>query len=144
MKIEEPPISRLLSRLDGVKPTGPDRYAALCPAHDDKSPSLSVRVADDGRVLIHCFTGCPTSDILAAIGLEYRDLFVPDPSRRAPAHRRAHLTAAQRAAREHARWLLRIAAADLARGVGISSADRASIAQAVSLLTGTAQEDARV
>jgi hypothetical protein len=31
---------------------------ACCPAHDDRNPSLSVRRAPDGRVLVHCFAGC--------------------------------------------------------------------------------------
>ncbi|KAA0873528.1 CHC2 zinc finger domain-containing protein [Nitrincola tapanii] len=66
----------LLGRLDKVKPTGRDRYMACCPAHQDKSPSLSVRFdTSDGRVLIHCFAGCDISDICAAIGLEVADLF---------------------------------------------------------------------
>jgi len=30
---------------------------ALCPAHDDRNPSLSIQLADD-RILIHCFAGC--------------------------------------------------------------------------------------
>lgn len=48
---------------------------AKCPAHDDKSPSLSVRETEDGRVLIHCHAGCGASDVLAAIGLTLADLF---------------------------------------------------------------------
>jgi hypothetical protein len=66
----------LLGRLDKVKPTGKDRYMACCPAHQDKSPSLSVRFdTTDGRVLMHCFAGCEISDICAAIGLEVADLY---------------------------------------------------------------------
>ena len=30
----------LLSRLDKVKLTGPDKWVARCPAHDDRGPSL--------------------------------------------------------------------------------------------------------
>lgn len=69
------PIDILLGRLDRVKQTGPDRWIATCTAHEDRNPSLTVRVLDDGRVLLHCFTGCETSDVLAAIGLEFSDLF---------------------------------------------------------------------
>lgn len=67
----------LLSRLDGVKQTGPGRWIARCPAHDDKSPSLSVRDADNGVVLAHCFAGCGVDSILGAVGLTINDLF-PD------------------------------------------------------------------
>ncbi|HEX4736701.1 MAG TPA: toprim domain-containing protein [Allosphingosinicella sp.] len=39
-----------------------------CPAHDDRSPSLSVRVGRS-RLLFHCFAGCDTADVLAALRL---------------------------------------------------------------------------
>ena len=48
---------------------------ALCSSHPDKSPSLSVRELEDGRVLIHCFSGCGSADVLGAIGLSLADLF---------------------------------------------------------------------
>src|SRR5260370_25238921 len=67
----------LLDRLDGVRCTGPGRWLARCPAHQDRRPSLSVRELDDGRVLVHCFAGCPVADVVAAIGLELHDLFPP-------------------------------------------------------------------
>ena len=44
--------------------------------HDDRDPSLSIREGSDGRALIKCHAGCQTNDILAAIGLKPRDLFV--------------------------------------------------------------------
>lgn len=68
----------LLSRLEKVKATGKDRWVARCPAHQDKSPSLTVREIEDGRVLLHCFTGCAAGDVLAAVGLEFSDLY-PEP-----------------------------------------------------------------
>jgi hypothetical protein len=68
-------IENLLSKLDKVKRTGSGRYNALCPAHADKSPSLSVRELDDGRVLIHCFGGCDVHSVLAAAGASLGDLF---------------------------------------------------------------------
>ena len=39
-------------------------YVACCPAHEDRSPSLSLRDADDGRVLVHCHAGCSQSDVI--------------------------------------------------------------------------------
>lgn len=65
----------LLSRLDKVKGTGPGRYTARCPAHDDKGPSLAVRELDDGRVLLHCFAGCSVHEIVGAVGLDIGALF---------------------------------------------------------------------
>jgi len=47
---------------------------ARCPAHDDASPSLSVREMSDGRVLIHCFAGCSAAAVMESVGLTLRDL----------------------------------------------------------------------
>ena len=79
-------INRLLSRIDGVRETAPDQYAARCPSHDDKSPSLSVRAVDD-RVLVHCFSGCDAEEIMAAVGLSLSDLF-DKPLERGPIRKR--------------------------------------------------------
>lgn len=73
--LSESPVDRLLARLERVKTTGPGRWNARCPAHNDKSPSLAIRELGDGRVLLHCFTGCSTADVLAAVGLEFADLY---------------------------------------------------------------------
>lgn len=67
--------SALLARLDGVKQTGPGRWLAKCPAHEDKRPSLTIRELDDGRVLLHDFGGCGTDAVLASVGLEMAHLF---------------------------------------------------------------------
>ena len=50
-------------------------FMALCPAHEDHRPSLRISEGDDGRVLLHCFTGCANEDIVHGIGLQPRDLF---------------------------------------------------------------------
>jgi len=73
-------MNRILSRLNGVKPCG-NGWKALCPAHDDHKPSLKVDEAEDGKVLLKCFAGCDTKDILAAIGLTMRDLY-PEPEQK--------------------------------------------------------------
>lgn len=68
------PLDVLRSRLKGVKQHG-DRFMAVCPAHQDKSPSLSLSRAEDGRALVYCFAGCKTRDVLGAVGLEMHNLF---------------------------------------------------------------------
>ena len=65
----------LLDRLSGVKQTAPGCWLARCPAHEDRSPSLSIRDSDN-RVLLHCFAGCSTDAVLASLGLTFIDLFV--------------------------------------------------------------------
>jgi hypothetical protein len=69
------PIDLVLARLDKVKAVGPGKWMARTPTRDEKTPSLSVRELDDGRVLLHDFGGDSTADVLAAIGLTIRDLF---------------------------------------------------------------------
>jgi hypothetical protein len=68
-------IERLLGRLGGVKQVGPHSFMARCPAHEDGSPSLSVREKEGGRTLIYCFAGCGAGEILEAVGLRMSDLF---------------------------------------------------------------------
>lgn len=70
----------VLSKLDKArekKAWGQDvvRMAeACCPAHDDKTPSLSVREFTSGWIDPHCFAGCTREDIVSAIGMRISDL----------------------------------------------------------------------
>jgi putative DNA primase/helicase len=41
-------------------------WMAKCPAHDDRTPSLSI-TDTDGRVLVHCYAGCGQNDVIAAL-----------------------------------------------------------------------------
>lgn len=67
-------VDRLLERLHKVRQTGSHTWVACCPAHDDKSPSLSIKQADD-RCLVNCFAGCGVHEVLAAVDLRMSDLF---------------------------------------------------------------------
>ena len=64
----------VLARLKGVQ-GGNGHWKARCPSHDDRTPSLSISEGQDGRVMLKCHAGCETSAVVAAIGLELRDLF---------------------------------------------------------------------
>ena len=55
-----------LSTLHKFKSIGKDRYVACCPAHDDKSPSLSLTDFGD-KVLFHCFAGCSQTEVIEAL-----------------------------------------------------------------------------
>ncbi len=35
-----------------------------CPAHDDRNPSLSVTIANDGKLLVYCHAGCPQEVVI--------------------------------------------------------------------------------
>lgn len=68
-------IDTLLSRLKKVQKNGAASWMCLCPGHSDRSRSMKVTQAPDGRTLIHCFAGCEPDNILAAVGLSIEDLF---------------------------------------------------------------------
>lgn len=78
-------LEDIRARFDGVR-GGRGRWTARCPAHDDRRPSLSIRVADDGKILLHCHAGCSIDAICQEIGIEKKDLFAaaagPEPSHR--------------------------------------------------------------
>ena len=59
--------ARIAAALAGrpMRPMG-GNYLVRCPAHDDQSPSLSLRDGDRG-LMVHCFSGCDPLDVLAAI-----------------------------------------------------------------------------
>lgn len=67
-------LDSILARLQGVRRNG-SGWQALCPAHADKNPSLSIDVRD-GKMLVHCHAGCSTEAVLAAARIEMRELFL--------------------------------------------------------------------
>ena len=75
------PVSQLLDRLEGVRGRE-GNWIARCPAHEERSPSLSIGIGDDGRVLLHCHAGCGPADVVGAVGLEMSNLFTGDLLRR--------------------------------------------------------------
>lgn len=79
--VSQSPLEDVLNRLSRVKQRGPQRWDASCPtsAHrrGDRSAGLSVTTNNDGDVLLYCRAHCPSDEIVAALGLEWKDLFVP-------------------------------------------------------------------
>ena len=66
------PTERLVDSLEagGFNPRrNGSGWAARCPAHDDRVPSLSINEGVDGRALIHCHAGCETAAVVEALGL---------------------------------------------------------------------------
>jgi hypothetical protein len=60
-------------------------WIARCPAHDDRTPSLSLAPGENGRVLVHCFGGCAPADVIEA--LRRRGLWPERELRTPPVHR---------------------------------------------------------
>ena len=71
-------IDQVLDRLNGVKERSKTEWQAICPAHSDKDPSLSIRLVGD-KILLHCHAGCSVESICAALDLEMSALFLDKP-----------------------------------------------------------------
>jgi hypothetical protein len=72
----------LLSHFDTGREgrTGERNALVQCPGHDDNKASLSITLADDDdKILVHCFAGCATADLLEAKGLTMGYLWVGGP-----------------------------------------------------------------
>jgi hypothetical protein len=86
-------MQHLAGTLERVQWRGTDSFTALCPAHPDRHPSLSVRRGDRG-LLVKCWSGCSVAQVVGALNITVRDLFFDqdaDPREIAEARRqRAH------------------------------------------------------
>lgn len=60
-------IDNLLPRLHKCKQTGPGRWQACCPAHDDQTPSLSIARGGADKLLLKCHAGCEFEEIIASL-----------------------------------------------------------------------------
>jgi hypothetical protein len=67
-------IEAILSRVKGVRRSG-SGWLAKCSAHSDRGPSLSIN-ENNGKILLHCFAGCTTDAVCAAIGIKVSELFL--------------------------------------------------------------------
>ena len=117
----------VLERLQGVKQRSRDQWSARCPAHGDKTPSLSIKETESGHVLIHCFSGCGSHDVLESIGLTFEDVMPERLDDSAP--RRRGLITPRQAVELISRSALFVAvcAADIARGERISETTKAEL-----------------
>jgi hypothetical protein len=118
-------VHDLLAKLEGVKGRA-GSWIARCPAHEDRSPSLTVKELDDGRILVHCFAECGTDAVLGALGLEMTDLF-PTPLATHVAPRRAFSAMDALRCLGHESRVSAITCADLAEGKPIDT-DRVFVA----------------
>ena len=103
------------AELVNARPTGRGTWIARCPAHEDRSPSLSISEGRDGRVLLHCWAGCQAQTVLDRLKLRLRDLFndapppTPEQVRQAAQERlrrdaaRRSLATIRRASEDHVR-----------------------------------------
>lgn len=67
-------LREVLDRFPGKREGAGNRYKCMCPVHKDRNPSLGI-TEKDGKILINCFAGCDTANVLAAVGLGFSDLY---------------------------------------------------------------------
>ena len=67
-------LDAVLSKLGRYKRSGAG-YQARCPAHDDRQASLSLKLGDDGKVLLKCHAGCAFLAIVDALGMPVSEFF---------------------------------------------------------------------
>ncbi|WP_084600433.1 hypothetical protein [Aromatoleum toluclasticum] len=126
-------VDLLLSRLDKVRRLGQRRWQACCPAHDDRGPSLAIRLGDDERVLVHCFAGCGVNEVMGAVGLNVSDLFLERLGGNEPlrAHRRPFPAADVLRCIAFEALVVMLAGAALLEGRPFAPADRDRLSLAV-------------
>lgn len=135
-------LETLLARLEGVKRTGEGRWLCRCPSHQDRTPSLAVRVTDDDRVLVHCFAGCGFEDVLSAIGMEAADLMPEkchghrEPWQGVPGYRQGELMKAVIMETN----ILKMALSQTLAGVPLEVADLRRVNEAMMAINGMAAE----
>ncbi len=59
-------LSVLISGLKKVSHSGTNSWSALCPAHEDRNPSLSI-TNKDGKILVRCHAGCSQESVINAL-----------------------------------------------------------------------------
>ena len=123
-------VDALLVKLDRVRETGQGRWVARCPAHEDKRPSLSIRELPDGRILLNDFGGCGIEEVLAALSLEFSDLYPERAIEHAPRECRPFNAHDVLACIASEALLVVVAAGNIAQGVMLTDADRQRLVKA--------------
>lgn len=131
-------VADLISRLSKARETGRDSWLACCPAHEDRSPSLTVKALDDGRILVHCFAGCGAADVVAALGLTVSDLFPKPLGEFRPISQPFSASDVLRALRREA-GILALAAAHMAEGNPVDAAQSARVTLAAERISEAAE-----
>lgn len=116
-------VDVLLNCLTKVRRTGPGRWMACCPAHEDRRPSLSIRELDDGRVLVHCFGLCSVEAVLDAVGLTFDALYPERPIEHGKPVRKPFPASDVLEALATESLIVALAASDVANGKVLSEED---------------------
>lgn len=133
------PAEKFLSRVEGVRSTGPGRWVFRVPTRKDKRASGSARELDDGTLLLHDFGGDSVAEILAAVGLEMSDLYPEEPEHHRRPERRPFLATDTLRCVAFESLVCAAAANELAAGKALSDADRERLLLAAERLNSAAK-----
>jgi len=136
-------IDLVLNLLSGVKNVRNREFSALCPVHNEKTPSLRIKELDGERIIMHCF-GCGANGIavIDALGLDASVLFPPRPKNERGGFKRERITFPAHdilKSIRHESTIVMLAASDILNGVAVSKADFSRIELAYNRLSAAVQ-----
>ena len=67
-------LDKILLKLSKVQRSHTGGFVACCPAHDDHSPSFSIKEEANGKILFYCYAGCSFEAICHALDLTPQDI----------------------------------------------------------------------
>lgn len=102
-------------------------FMCCCPAHDDRSPSLSITDADN-KILLHCFAGCTFEEVTCA--LHSMGLWATY-GIKTNRHKRYRYTEKEVS---YAKTVIKLAQGDIRRGEALSSEDAEEVRNAIKVL----------
>lgn len=115
----------ILDKLNKVR-GGKGQYRAQCPAHGSDGLTLSIKEAEDGSTLLHCFAGCTAFDVMDALGLSHSEMFPDTPyERTGPSKKEIQQ-------KQYEEMFIEIYKSDVSRGVKPSDEDKATYRQLIS------------
>lgn len=86
------------------------QYNAVCPAHDDNSPSLTLRPGEVGRdsvgVLVECFAGCTAHEIAQALDIDPKEFTEIEQAEETKLQRRVEIELINQKARAEAKRII--------------------------------------
>ncbi len=136
------PIELVLQRLEKVRRRQPGQWSARCPAHGDRTPSLSVREAPSGAVLMNCFAGCSIESIADSLDLQLMDLFPPRERGGREPQRIARVLTAQQALEilDAEITFAAVATSNMARGLTLTESDHQRLISCAARIGAIARE----
>jgi len=76
-------LRHIIDRTNAKNSVDGNSYLGLCPAHEDRNPSLSLTLADN-KILLNCHAGCSFDGIVSAVGMNQSQFFVHSDNSKTP------------------------------------------------------------